>query len=200
MLTKTSNKLIVAFGIALLLAIFIAAIPAHAQFTQNSSRSIFSDVKAYKEGDAIMIYIMENVEANNDAATAQSSSTELGLEGAVDVNGNGGSVSGSVGTNNSFRGRGETSRNERLRARLSAKIIGVEPNGNMRIEGKRTTKVNGETQTITVTGIVRPVDVQSDNSVYSYNISDLTLMYEGDGTLTKTQEPGLITKFIRILF
>ncbi|HYF03722.1 MAG TPA: flagellar basal body L-ring protein FlgH [Patescibacteria group bacterium] len=200
MAQDTFKKLRFVFGIAIVIAILTAAIPVNAQFIQNSSRSLFSDVKAYKEGDAITIYIMENVEANNDAATSQSSSTSVGVQGQVDVNGNGGSISGSLGTENNFRGRGATSRNERLRARLSAKIMGVEPNGNMLIEGKRTTKVNGEMQTITVTGLVRPVDVQSDNSVYSYNISDLTLIYEGDGTLTKTQEPGLITKFIRILF
>ena len=55
-------------------------------------------------------------------------------------------------------------------------------------------------QTIIIKGIVRPVDVLPNNSVYSYNILDLTLLIEGDGSVTKTQEPGMITKFLRFLF
>jgi len=70
----------------------------------------------------------------------------------------------------------------------------------LKIEGKRTTKVNGETQTIIIQGVVRPVDVSPNNSIYSYNILDLTLFIEGDGSVSKTTEPGLITKFLRLLF
>jgi len=44
------------------------------------------------------------------------------------------------------------------------------------------------------------VDVQSDNSIFSYSIMDLTVIYEGDGTITTAQEPGMITKFLRWLF
>ncbi|MFW5663365.1 MAG: flagellar basal body L-ring protein FlgH, partial [Bacteroidota bacterium] len=95
---------------------------------------------------------------------------------------------------------GSTSRNENIRSTLSARVIGVEDNGNLEIEGKRTTKVNNETQTIIIRGVVRPVDVRPDNSVYSYNILDLTLMIEGDGIVSEVQEPGLITKFLRLLF
>jgi len=68
------------------------------------------------------------------------------------------------------------------------------------IEGKRTTKINGETQTIMISGKIRPVDILPNNNVYSYNILDLSLTIEGDGSVSKIQEPGLITKFLRILF
>ena len=76
----------------------------------------------------------------------------------------------------------------------------MEDNGNLIIEGKRTTKVNGETQYVTIKGVVRPVDVRPDNSVYSYSILDLTLLIDGDGSVSEYQEPGLITKFLRMLF
>jgi flagellar L-ring protein precursor FlgH len=83
---------------------------------------------------------------------------------------------------------------------LTAKVLSVEPNGNLKIEATRTTKINGENQKITLSGLVRPVDLNDANSVYSYQVMDLTLIYDGDGTLSETQEPGLITKFLRFLF
>lgn len=167
---------------------------------EQSLRSLFSDVKAFQVDDAIMVYIVEDTQADNNSSTEERKSTELGGGVGFSTGTSNTNVSGNIGTNNNFRGSGRTTRNEKIRSRLSARVVEVQPNGNLLIEGKRTTKVNGETQTITIRGIVRPVDVNSDNSVYSYNIMDLTLLIEGDGTVSKTQEPGLITRFLRILF
>lgn len=172
----------------------------YSQFIQNNSESLFSDVKAFKDGDALMVLIMESVQADNGAQTEDSrnSGVDAGLSLSQIL---GGSTYGTgLETNNKFKAKGSTSRNERIRTRLSARVVGVEPNGNLQIEGTRTTKINGEIQKIIIKGIVRPVDVLPDNSIYSYSILDLTLFIEGEGTVTKTQDPGLITKFIRFLF
>lgn len=173
---------------------------AHAQFQENARRSLFSDQKAFEVGDAVTILIVESTEADNQASTTDSRSTSMGA--GVDINTGGSSVDPSVtiSSENEFRGKGQTTRQEKLRTKLSARVIAVERNGNMRIEGRRTTQINGETQTITITGVVRPADIQSDNSVLSYHISEMTLIYEGQGTITTAQEPGLITKFLRMLF
>jgi flagellar L-ring protein FlgH len=171
------------------------------QFIQNSSRSLFSDVKAFKAGDAIMVLIMEDTQADNGSSTSEARSTDLSA--GVSASGGTTNFKGDVGLNsaNQFKSQGGNSRTEKLRSRLSARVMEVdENNGNLKIEGTRTTKVNGETQTIIIRGIVRQVDVQPNNTVYSYNILDLSLIIEGKGNLTETQEPGLITKFFRILF
>lgn len=170
------------------------------QMQENVRRSLFSDQKALAEGDALTILIMEDTQADNSATTSDSRSTSMGAGAELNTGGETISPSVSIHSENEFRGRGQTTRQERLRAKLSARVIAVEPNGNMRIEGKRTTTLNGETQTITITGSVRPVDIRPDNSILSYQITDMVLIYEGDGTITKAQEPGLITKFLRILF
>lgn len=176
------------------------AVPLKAQFNQNNSRSLFSDVKAYRIGDAVMILIIEETSADNSATTTQTTKTDL--SGGVGASTGGTSFDGAVslGTGNAFNGRGQTSRNEKFRARLSARVVSVEDNGNLKIEGKRTFQLNGENQSITLTGFIRPADIQSDNSIISHSIMDLVVTYEGEGTITKAQEPGLITKFLRWLF
>ncbi len=183
-----------------IIATIFTTMPLSAQFNQSSSRSLFSDVRAYREGDAVTIVITEETSADNSATTAQSSKTDLSLS----AGGSSGSTSvdakGSIGTGNEFNGRGQTTRNERFRARLSARVIGVEKNGNLKIEGKRVFQLNGENQSITLTGFVRPVDIQADNSITSSSIMDLVIVYEGDGTITKSQSPGILTKFLRWLF
>ncbi len=149
-----------------------------------------------------MVLIIEDTKADNSASTTEGRSTDL--DAGFDLST--GSESGptkidlGIGSGNDFRARGKNSRSERIRSRLSAKVESVEDNGNLNIKGERTTKINGETQKIMISGIVRVVDIQPDNSVLSYNIMDLTLTIEGEGNITEIQEPGLITKFLRMLF
>jgi flagellar L-ring protein precursor FlgH len=173
---------------------------SNAQFIQNSSRSLFSDVRAFKAGDAITVLIIEYTQADNSANTNSSRSSSL--EAGVNIKSGTSGFDGTAGlkSGTGHQGRGNTARVESIRSRLSVKVMEVVDNGNLRIEGTRTTKVNGETQTIILKGIVRPVDIRTDNSIYSYSILDLTLFIEGDGSVSEIQEPGLLTKFLRILF
>lgn len=184
----------------IILILFIIPIIASAQFIQNNSRSLFSDVKAFKVDDAVMIYILEDTQADNSAGTQADRNSDIGAGFGFNAGTSGTAVDGGIGTSNDFQGRGETSRQERIRSKVSARVVEVEPNGNLKIEGTRTTKINGETQTITINGVVRPVDIRPDNSVLSYHVLDLSLTIDGDGSVTEVQEPGLITKFLRLLF
>lgn len=187
-------------GLVIFIMFFIALVNSFSQFNQNAQRSLFSDVKAYKVGDAITILIMEETQADNKAITKDSRSTSVGGEVGASANNSKFTGSADLSTSTGFSGTGQTTRSENIRSKISARVTKIDEVGNLYIEGKRTTKINGETQTIVISGTVRPVDIMPNNSVYSYNILDLTLTIDGDGSVSKIQEPGLITKFLRILF
>lgn len=184
----------------LIILLIATTLPMSAQFVQNSSNSLFSDFKAFRKGDAITVLIVEDTKAGNSASTDNGRESSVG--GSFGFNSGSGNTSAeaNLGTGTDFKGNGNTSRSESIRSKLSARVIDLEENGNLIIEGKRKTKVNGETQYVTIKGVVRPVDVRPDNSVYSYSILDLTLLIDGDGSVSEYQEPGLITKFLRMLF
>ncbi len=173
---------------------------AYSQFIQNSSRSLFSDVKAFREGDALIVLILEDTQADGSSTTQESRNTDISAGVGFSAGSSGTDIDANLGTGNSFKGSGKTSRTEKIRSRLSVRVVEVVDNGNLRIEGTRSTKINGETQKVKIQGIVRPVDILPDNSIYSYSILDLTLTIEGEGTITDTNQPGLITKFLRFLF
>lgn len=171
-----------------------------AQFNQNNARSLFSDVKAYQVNDAVTVYIIEDTQADNSAATGSGRSSGVGAGFNVNSGTSSTNIDAGLNTSNDYEGSGNTNRKEKIRAKLSAKVIEVVDNGNLRIEGTKTTKINGETSTVKIQGIVRPVDINSDNSVYSYNVMDLSIIIDGEGIISEQQEPGLFTKFIRFLF
>lgn len=170
---------------------------ARAQFNENIKRSLFSDQKAYLVGDAVTILIIEDTQADNSATTDESRDSDLEL--GNDLNGES-TIDLGLNSGNSFSGSGRNTRREKIRAKLSAVVLEEQGNGNLKIEGTRTTTINGETQVITITGNVRISDIRPDNSVFSYHISGMTLTYEGNGNITEAQEPGLISKFLRFLF
>ncbi len=168
---------------------------------QNSLYSLFSDNKAFQIGDAITIIVLESSQASNNAETTTGRNSSLGanLAGGIDKT-NLPKTDISLGTDNSFSGSGSTKTTGIVKTKISAIVDSVYENGNMRIRGSRKIVINGEEQMIKITGIVRPSDISSDNSVYSYNISDAEITFEGSGMIDSSQKPGILTRLFHWLF
>jgi flagellar L-ring protein precursor FlgH len=168
---------------------------------QNSSYSLFSDNKASKIGDAITIIVTESSQASNNAetSTGRESNIGYGLSGGV-----GSStlpeVDFGLQSNNDFKGSGSTKTTGLIKTKISATIDSVLNNGNLLIKGSRKIVINGEEQTIFIKGIVRTSDINADNSVQSYNISEAEIVFDGDGSIKDAQKPGWLTKVFHWIF
>ncbi len=185
----------------MILMVLLAAVAQGQDMRQNAARSLFADQKATRIGDAVTILVVETSTASNDASTTSSRQSNI----TFNASGQTGSssmpqVGLGIGTGNDFKGSGSTSTNGNIRAKLSARIDSVFANGDLWIDGTRTITVNGEEQTIKISGLVRPSDIAADNSVYSYNIADARISFEGNGIVSRAQGPGWITKLLHWLF
>jgi flagellar L-ring protein precursor FlgH len=198
-------ELLILLAILAIFQISIAEFAAAQPNEQNKfdavrKRSLISDFKAMGVGDAVKVLIVESTEAGNSAGANETRNSSL--SGGVGAGTSGGGFDADLGisTGNDFKGSGANTRKESIRSQLTAKVVGEDERGNYVIEGNRRTKIDGEDQTITLRGVIRAVDIRSDNSIYSYNIMDLELSVEGEGNATKMREPGLFTRFFRMLF
>ena len=184
-----------------LLMIACVSLTTAQDMRSNIGRSLFADQKANQSGDAVTVLVVEISSASNDASTSAERSSNLSLSAAGNVGESSlPDVSLGIGSGNSFKGEGATTARGSIRARISARVDSVLTNGNLVITGNRTIIINGEEQIISITGIVRPSDIQADNSVYSYNISDARIAFEGGGIVSRAQGPGWITKLLHWLF
>jgi flagellar L-ring protein FlgH len=163
--------------------------------------SLFVDRTAHSVGDIITILIEENSVASASAGT--NTKSEYGAE--IGASGSGGLdfiplLSGSGSTKSEHKGNGRTSRQGSLQATLTAKVVEVFPNGNMRIEGEKNIIINGERQLTVLTGVVRPEDISPRNTVSSDLIADAEITFKGKGVLANTERPGFIARIFDWLF
>lgn len=93
-------------------------------------------------------------------------------------------------TNAKFEGEGETKRSGNMKAKISAVIMEVFPNGLMRIEGTKIVSIDSEEEVIVISGLIRPRDVDSDNQVDSSKIANMRIDFFGRGLLTEHNKPG----------
>jgi flagellar L-ring protein FlgH len=177
-----------------------AAIPALAGSLWNdNSESLLSDKKALYAGDIVTIAVNERAQA-----TQNSKSQVKQDEGMSGTDGTGILAkffnAFNLKATDSYSGQGSTTSGNTLVTTISAQVVEVLPNGNLLIEARRSMVVNAETQTIILSGVIRPQDVARDNTIDSSQIADMALRYEGKGPIAKRQKPGILNKLFDLIF
>ncbi len=167
------------------------------------SAQLYTDARALRENDLVVVRIEEIADAkrSSDTDLTHDSSTSataafLKATGAAGLAGTGPQVELKGGLSSSFRGLGSTARTERLTATVPALVRKVLPNGNLFIEGHRVVLVNKEEQHFYISGVVRPIDIDQENSVKSTAIADAEIEFTGRGILSENQEQGFLAKYL----
>ena len=161
----------------------------------NGYRGLAADHRAHRIGDVITVYVIEATRAKSQAATDASSDLDMraGLTSpSTDFDAR-------LGLGGSNRAGAQTTRVGELRTQISAQVVGVTPDGSLQIQGLQTLKVNGEKQTIKVSGLVRPEDVGPDNTVLSHRIANADLELVGVGVVSSSQRQSLIYRMFKWL-
>jgi flagellar L-ring protein precursor FlgH len=164
---------------------------------------LFADHRAMRIGDIVTVRVSEKADAKRGAATDLLRESETSVKiGAFlgllkDLKASAGISNDEflgLGTRSAYRGAGNTSRSEDLEATVPALVREVLPSGNLFIEGHRVVLVNNEEHHFYISGLVRPVDIKGDNSVFSSLIADAEIEFTGRGVITDRQQPPWLQK------
>lgn len=175
--------------------------PADGSLWRADARNanLFSDYRAFREQDLVVVRIEENADAKRTADTDLSRETNFSASlqaflRTVQATTPQVDLTATLGQANGFQGDGRTARTEKLTATVPAVVKKVLPNGNLFIEGHRVVLVNNEEQHFYISGVVRPIDIAQDNSVRSSYVADAEIEFTGRGVLTDNQKPGFFTR------
>ncbi len=171
---------------------------AHAAslYDEEQYVSLVSDHIARQIGDSLTVVIYESTAASASANTDTSRSTDVGAS-VVDNNG---PESRGLALDSDFNGSGGVNRKGKMLASITARVVGIDENGELLIEGKQYIEMNEDKQTISLSGRLRRSDIGPNNTVISTRLSDANISYLSEGTLADQQKPGWISRFFNWIF
>src|SRR6202011_1504324 len=165
---------------------------------RNGSRSFFKDQRAHQIGDLLTVTVNITDQANfaNETQRNRTSKEDSGISDFVGAKTLGAQAQkvlpGRILTTDSTSqddGKGSIQRQESLTTTVAAVVTQMLPNGNLVVEGKQEIRVNFEIRELIVAGIVRPEDIQSDNTIDSTKIAQARISYGGRGQIMDVQQP-----------
>ena len=165
---------------------------------RNGSRAFFKDQRAARIGDllTVTVNITDKANLSNETQRSRTNKEDSGITDFVGSKTLGVQAQkilpGRILTADSTAssdGKGSVNRQEALQTNVAAVVTQVLPNGNLVVEGKQEIRVNFEIRELIVAGIVRPEDIQSDNTIDSSKIAQARIAYGGRGQISDVQQP-----------
>jgi len=159
--------------------------------------SLMDDHRAAQIGD--LVYVQFDIANSNSEVNNYSSSKAASLSGG---NGSGIFNLPLVRLNNSVSGQSTTATaqtatgSNAFTATMMATVTGVLPSGAFQITGDQAMTVNGQLQTLHITGTIRPQDIDSTDTVLASHVANVQATFKGNDQKNK----GLLARIISWLF
>jgi flagellar L-ring protein precursor FlgH len=164
---------------------------------------LFENSVARRVGDTLTIRLAERTNASKSSSTTTSKSTSAEL-GGVTVAGrpithNGTDLmAAGIDNESQFDGQGDSSQSNRLEGDITVTVAQRLPNGNLLVRGQKWIAINQGKEYVRIQGIVRPIDINPDNSISSLKVADAMISYGGKGALADANTPGLLSRFFTL--
>ena len=164
------------------------------------------DTRAVRIGDIVMIRIDEEANAKGGATTdlARNSSRSMGMNALLGLAPAIRSAYPNIEPNQlislfsemSFQGDGQTSRDGALKGVIAVRVKKHLPNEDLFVEGTKVVMINQEEYHLYISGLIRPTDIEGDNSVPSWRLADAQVEFTGRGDIASAVDRGWLAKVL----
>jgi flagellar L-ring protein precursor FlgH len=166
---------------------------------------LFADLKARRVGDVLTITLNESTNASK-SATTKTTKTSATTDTGPSIFGRSITTKGvpildtTLAGSNTFDGEGAVTQGNSLVGALTVTVVEVQSNGNLVVQGDKTLKLNQGDEFIHISGVVRPADVATNNTVTSDKVADARISYSGKGVIDNSNRMGWLTRFFNSVF
>jgi len=163
---------------------------------------LFYDTQARQVGDILTVLIEESTDVNNrdqrqldrDSESSGGFSLTGTIGGDLGTKAGNSSLDASTKGSGRFGGTSAYTVDRGFSDRITVTVVQQLPNGNLVIRGSRNRVVSGERRALRISGVIRPIDVRSDNVIESQYIANFRICYDGDGIESRFTEEGWMTR------
>ncbi len=188
---------------------FAPVYPVYEQGPRQHSDAIYQpatamllheDLKARRVGDMLTVLLQEQTDAQKTSATDTTKTTATSISNPLlfgkNPTRNGLAVLGNqLDSDHSFSGKGDTSQSNSLTGSITVVVVDVLANGNLVVQGEKWLNINEGEDFVRLRGIVRPLDINPDNTISSTRVANADIQYGGTGTLSSANKKGWLARF-----
>lgn len=166
-------------------------------YHESNARPLFEDLKARHVGDVLTIVLTESTSANKSASTntSKEATVEAETPTVFGVTKGRDFLNNEIGSTQEFSGAGDSSQSNSLSGTVTVTVAKVLPNGNLFVRGRKRVFINQGEEYVMISGIVRPQDIDTDNTVQSTRVADARITYAGKGALAESNTMGWLARF-----
>lgn len=172
---------------------------------------LFGDRKAFRVGDLITILLRESTAATKAASASVSRASssnalsalqigKLASPGGFPLSTDSATDEGVLGSEFANDGTGSQAQNNSLGGDITVSVVNVLPNGNLVVRGEKLITLTHGDEYVQVSGVIRPDDIQPDNTILSKRIANAQITYSGDGQMNDAMKMpwlnALLMKFM----
>jgi len=170
-----------------------ASIPTGSVYNVAFSDSWFGEKKAYRVGDIVTVVLDESLDADTTTKNTASRKTKTDVLSPLQIakwGSPGGILSTDIQEENevSSTGSGVIDQSATFKGTMTAQVVEVYPNGNLLIRGEKIVNFSSGSEVVQVKGIIRPQDIQPDNTVQSKRLASAQITYKGVGPNANAQQ------------
>jgi flagellar L-ring protein precursor FlgH len=175
----------------------------------KNMKSLYADDVARQIGDVLTIKIAEESKVDNKANRDLKKETNR----SNDFNGELGITTPNhnilprmpgftmeAQSTNELKSKADYKDERKFVDRVTVVVIDILPNRNLVVMGNCSRNISGDTQVIEISGIVRPSDIEFDNSVKSEQVADFNIVVRNAGVSAPYGKPGWLGSIFDVLW
>ena len=168
----------------------------------KNKKDLYADDKAYRIGDVLTVLVTEDSKVENKANrdlkkdTSRSSSFNGELGSFADI----GNFELEASSSNELKGKADYKDERSFTDSVTVVVVDVMPNGNLVILGNRSRDIAGDKQLIEISGIVRPSDVEFDNTVASERVADFRIVTKNSGVAEPYTRQSWLARILDVIW
>jgi flagellar L-ring protein precursor FlgH len=169
-------------------------------YQTGSTWYLLEDIKPRRVGDMLTVTLQEKTDAKKlaDTETKKATDNEIAaatIFGAPITSSDRELLATKLKSQYDFKGEADTQQSNSLTGSVTVTVVEVQANGNLVVQGEKWVTINQGDEYIRLRGIVRPSDINPDNTISSERVANAQIQYSGEGTIANTNEQGWLAKF-----